>query len=135
MQINWSPDNTMLKQFGVISLFGFGALGALARWSWHTPTLAVVLWACGVAICLISIAYTPGVKYVYVCLSVLTFPIGWVVSHLLLGILYFLLFTPVALIFRAIGRDALHRRFDAQATTYWHPRTSPADPERYFRQF
>ena len=125
----------MLKQFGVISLFGFGALGALARWSWHMPTLAAVLFACGVAICLISIAYPPGIKYVYVGLTVLTYPIGWVILHLLLGILYFLLFTPLGLVFRAIGRDALHRRLDAQATTYWYPRTSEVDPERYFRQF
>ena len=46
------------------------------------------------------------------------FPIGWVVSHLLLGVVYFLVLTPIGLTLRALGRDPLERRFDQSASSY-----------------
>jgi hypothetical protein len=49
-----------------------------------------------------------------------------VTSPLVLGALYFLLFTPVALIMRLAGRDALCRRFDPGARSYWVERPPPA---------
>ncbi|MEX0979180.1 MAG: SxtJ family membrane protein, partial [Pirellulales bacterium] len=63
------------------------------------------------------------------------FPIGWLVSHLLIAAIYFLLITPIALVMRAVGRDPLSRRFDRAAKTYWVPRRQDSDPARYFRQF
>jgi hypothetical protein len=64
-----------------------------------------------------------------------TLPIGLVVSFVMLGLFYFLLITPLGLVFRLLGRDPLHRRFDPKAETYWVEH-QPADrPERYFQQF
>ena len=65
---------------------------------------------------------------------VLTAPLGWVISHLLLAILFFAVFTPVALVFRLIGRDALRRRRRARET-YWIRRSPATDPGWYFCQF
>ena len=61
-------------------------------------------------------------------------PIGFVVSFVLLAVFYFLLLTPVALVFRLIGRDALRRRFDAAAPSYWVPHKTNQDLQRYFHQ-
>ncbi len=61
-------------------------------------------------------------------------PIGFVVSFILLAAFYFLLLTPVALVFRLIGRDALGRRFDAVAPSYWVPHKPSEDMRRYFHQ-
>ena len=58
---------------------------------------------------------------------------GRVVSPLVLGVLFFALFTPIALVMRAFGRDALHRRFDPAAPTYWVKRDPPGPPEDSFR--
>ena len=51
-----------------------------------------------------------------------------VVSPLVLGAVYFLVFTPVALAMRLAGRDALHRRFVASRRSYWIERTPPGPP-------
>jgi hypothetical protein len=48
---------------------------------------------------------------------------------------YYLLLTPVGLVFRLIGRDPLRRRFDRNATTYWIARRPPETSDRYFHQF
>ena len=49
--------------------------------------------------------------------------------------LYFLVFTPIALAFRLIGRDALRRSADREAKTYWEPYRPDRGLDRYLRPF
>ena len=41
-----------------------------------------------------------------------------VMTPLVLGIVFFLIFTPVALVLKVIGKDAMRRRLDPAAPTY-----------------
>ena len=50
-------------------------------------------------------------------------------------LIFLLIFTPMALIFRLIGRDALQRKIDHQASTYWQPKPQPRNSRSYYRQF
>ncbi len=50
-----------------------------------------------------------------------------VISPLVMGLLFYLTVTPIALIMRAIGKDPLNRQFDAEAKSYWIVR-DPAGP-------
>jgi hypothetical protein len=63
------------------------------------------------------------------------YPIGWVMSHVLLGIIYYGLFTPVGRLMRLFGYDPMERRFDGAAASYWVEREPIRDPSSYFRQF
>ena len=65
----------------------------------------------------------------------LTFPIGWVISHVAMTLIYYLAFTPIGLIMRLFGRDPMERRLDRVAETYWTPHQPGEEPARYFRQF
>jgi hypothetical protein len=56
-----------------------------------------------------------------------------VVSPVVLGVIYFGLFTPVALAMRAFGRDAMKRRFEPGAPSYWTRRDPPGPPDDSFR--
>lgn len=60
-----------------------------------------------------------------------------IVSPIVLGIIFFGMFMPVALLFRLRGRDVLNRKFDSSKPSYWLHRTPPGpDAERSFpRQF
>lgn len=51
-----------------------------------------------------------------------------VVSPLVLGAIYFLVFTPVAIGMRLAGRDALQRRFMPALRSYWIEREQPGPP-------
>ena len=53
-----------------------------------------------------------------------------VVSPVVMGILYFVVLTPGAVIMRWCGRDALALRPDAARDSYWNPRTPPGPPAR-----
>ena len=56
-----------------------------------------------------------------------------VVSPVVLGLIFFGLFTPVAWVMRAFGRDALNRRCDARLPSYWIRRDPPGPRDDSFR--
>jgi len=59
-----------------------------------------------------------------------------VVGPVVLGAIFFLVLTPVAVAMRVIGRDAMKRRFEPAASTYWVERDPPGpDPAGFPDQF
>jgi L-asparagine transporter-like permease len=63
------------------------------------------------------------------------YPIGVVMSYLIMGVFFFLIVTSLGLIFRLAGRDPLRRRFEATARSYWIPHRPAEKTDRYFSQF
>ncbi|MBM3969987.1 MAG: hypothetical protein FJ302_09005 [Planctomycetes bacterium] len=85
---------------------------------------------------LVGLVAPQAIRWVYVGWMVAAFPIGWVVSHLLLAAIFFGVIMPIGLILRALGRDPMRKSSDRSAATYWIARpTEPTDSQRYFRQF
>ena len=135
IQINWKPDTRMLRQFGMICLLGFSGVAGVMYWRLDSHVLPIALSVIGAVSFLLSLIHPPLVKPLYIGLSVLTWPIGVVVSYVLLAILYYLVITPTGLVFRLIGRDALERKFDRDATSYWQKRPAAKPAASYYRQF
>jgi len=48
-----------------------------------------------------------------------------IVSPIVLGIMFFLVITPMGVAMRAFGKDPMRLRFDAVADSYWISRTPP----------
>jgi hypothetical protein len=71
----------------------------------------------------------------YLALTVVTLPIGFVVSHVLMACLYFLVVTPLGALMRIFGWDPMYRRIDKAASTYWAKRPPRRDPKHYFHQY
>src|SRR5271157_5856901 len=100
----------------------------------HT-NLAATLTVLALAVGPSGIIWPQAMRPIYVAWMVLAFPIGWTISQIILALMFYGLFTPIGLIFRIIGRDPLHRARQPGLESYWSPKTTPADPRRYFRQF
>ncbi|HEX4954102.1 MAG TPA: SxtJ family membrane protein [Thermoanaerobaculia bacterium] len=62
-------------------------------------------------------------------------PMGWTVSHLVLGLTWYLVITPIGLVMRLLRRDPLRLERDPAASTYWVDHSMPSEISRYFRQF
>ena len=59
-----------------------------------------------------------------------------VTNPVILGVLYYLVVTPIGLLMRACGNDPLALRRDAAAASYWRIRTPPGpSPESMKQQF
>jgi hypothetical protein len=125
----------MLRQFagaGFVVLIGLGLWNAARHGLGPGP---LVLIAVGALLGLLGAVQPQWLKPVFIAATLITFPIGWVISHLILGVMYYGLITPVGLFFRWTGRDALALRPPSNATTYWAPKPVPDDVRRYFRQY
>src|SRR3954447_25336040 len=133
--INWHPDRKTLAEFSEFAMFFLGMVGAPLAHFRGRPTLAAGCWAAAVAIRLVGAWRPLRLRPVYLGLTLATWPIGWVVSHLLLALLYYGVVTPIGLAFRLAGRDPLARRFDRDAATYWEPYDPDRGVDRYLRQF
>jgi hypothetical protein len=59
--------------------------------------------------------------------------LGRVVSPIVLGAIFFAVFTPVALVMRLFGRDAMCRRWQPDAPSYWMKRDPPGPAEDSYR--
>jgi hypothetical protein len=134
--VNWNPDRRGLNGFRVIAVCA-GLLAATLLYTVKGVDLrwCLVVAAGGVAIGLSGFVSLKLTRYIYITLVAITLPIGFVVSLVLMSVFYFGLITPLGLIFRLIGRDALRRRFDPEAQTYWIPHQQTTKAERYFQQF
>ena len=76
------------------------------------------------------------IKPLYIGALYLSHALGWFNTRLILGILFYLIFTPIAMIFRIIGRDPLERKFDKNAPSYWKIRKATEfDKSNYERQY
>lgn len=144
VEINFNPDKKTLRQFGVIAFVGFGVLAALAYYERFIFAFGLgqarmpLFWTfagIGVIAALLSLVAPKANRPLYVGLTLLAFPIGFVLSYLIMGILFFVIIGPVAIVFRLSGRDSMHRDYDPSATTYWSPAHRKREKESYFHQY
>jgi hypothetical protein len=131
--IQFKPTDKTLRQFAALALIVFGGMALFELLVRHRSTAALIYGALALGIGPLGLAVPQAIRPVWVGWSVVAFPIGWTVTQVMLLVLYFLLFTPIALIFRLIGRDALRLRKPSTAS-YWQPRDVDRDPRSYFRQ-
>jgi hypothetical protein len=68
-------------------------------------------------------------------MTVVTFPIGWLVSHVVMVLFYYVIFSGVGLVFKLFKRDPLHRAYNPQAESYWLPCQRKGSAKDYFHQF
>jgi hypothetical protein len=137
IKLNLNPDRRILGQFSILASFMFAVVGLVLVWKWGASwTLFAVLAAIGV----IQFAlHQLGIRAVtlglYVVLTLVAFPIGFVLSHVLIAVIYYLVITPIGLLFRLVGRDAMMRRPDPSLPSYWHARPTSRPAASYFKLY
>jgi hypothetical protein len=124
--LSLNPPARTLRQFAACWLLFFTALAFLRG----EPRYALLALAVGP----LGLWRPRAVRPLFVAALVLTFPLGWLLALLALGVIYYGVLTPLGLVLRWTGRDALGLRLDPRRASYWEPRTS-ADVGRYYRQF
>ena len=133
LQLNLAPSRKELRLFAALWWPAMcAAIGAMLLRKFHASAAATWVWIVGGVLAVLGCKWPAVIRPVYAGLTRLTFPIGWVVSHIVLGVIYFLIIMPTGLLLR-IFHDPMQRRFDRGMKSYWYPRQA-ADPDRYFRQ-
>ena len=122
-------------------MFAVGWTLSLVLIGWLFPlflggfSLRAACWGAAVIVPAIGLAVPGFLKGTYLVSAYVALPIGLVVSYAILGVIYYLVLTPVGLVLRLRGYDPLNRTFHDRADTYWVKREASGDASRYFRQF
>lgn len=141
IKLDLNPPQTQLKQFAFVAVLGLPLIAlailkfAVGGWNWTHPA---VLWSLGAGVVQLGL-FLLGVRIVtrvvFVVLMVVAAPIGFVLSHLLMAGVFYLVMLPIGLVFKVIGRDAMGRKFDPKAQSYWHRRETQRSPASYFKLY
>lgn len=129
-QVDGSSD----RSFGLVFAAFFALIGLLPLLLGRSPRA----WALGVGgVFLLAALLFPSVlaplNRLWLRLGML---LHRIVSPIALGIMFFLVITPMGLVMRAMGKDFLRLRLDPEARSYWIPREPPGPaPESLKNQF
>ena len=132
--VQWDPDRKELLKFARAMIVGFAVIGLLVAWRRHElVTSTFVLWSIGAALAAISLVPVLG-KFAYLAVYVPTGIVGFVVSRVILTIIFFLFFVPLGILLKLNGKDLLHSRRNTGGTE-WIAHSGARDRKSFYRQF
>lgn len=134
MILNRNPTQRDLVMFGFVLPLVAVVLGFIAMIRFDALGIAQIIWALGAALTFIYVAVAPWRRPIFVGWMYATYPMSWVLSHVILLVVFFVVIVPFGLVARVARRDFLARRLDRSAPSYWTPRAPTTDVRRYFRQ-
>jgi hypothetical protein len=134
IEINKNPSAKELMWFGILLAIFVALVGGWLWWG-GSRFAAQLVWGIGGGLTAIYFVAPPARRYIYLGWLYAAFPIGYVVSHIIMGVVFFGVVTPVGLIMRALGKDPMQRGFDRAAKSYWVEHRTAREASRYFKQF
>jgi hypothetical protein len=116
---NLDISTKSLRKFGL----SVGAVFCLlALWMFlknHFPLPLTILGIVGVLLMVMGLIVPKALKEIYKVWMGMAFAIGWVVSRILLAILFFLVITPIGFIAHLFGNEFMDIKTNRVRDTYW----------------
>jgi heme/copper-type cytochrome/quinol oxidase subunit 4 len=134
MQTQTLPlTHSQLRKFGFILATGLMIIFAVIPWLRHheiyeTPSMIAGL------ILVLGLIRPSFLKVIYHPWMKLGSILGWINTRIILSVIYFAIITPIGMILRLSGKDAMNRKYDSQAKSYriQSKQAQPQDMERPF---
>ncbi len=131
---NPQATSRTLREFAGLCVLFFGGI---ACWQWfgrEHAGAALVNGILALGLGMLGLLRPQALRPLFVGWMALAAPIGWAVSHVILAVLFYGLFTPIHLIFKLVGQDPLFRRFPTEQETCWTRKEAAPGIQSYFRQ-
>lgn len=123
-----------LKQFGVTMGAVSVVIAGFLFWRGGAAAPGVAILALFFVVG--GLVYRPILKPIYLVWMSLAILLGWVMTRILLCIIFYVVLTPISLLARLVGKPLLDRRPTAPMTSYWNRRAStPFKKSTCERQF
>ncbi len=144
IDLNLRPDVRTLRQFGWIALAGFGLLALLAWNGWLAfaylaegtrASVSLGLAAVAAVSAFFSLVFPKANLPIYLGLTIAAFPIGFVLSYVIMATLFYVVIAPIGVVMRLFGFDPMERRILPSAKTYWVDARPERPRDSYFKQF
>lgn len=107
----WTAPAATRRDLRTYGLTMAAVLGAVSGLLWYREVAGAWPWTGGAAalFLVLATAWPTPLKPLYAAWMMLARVLGFVNSHLLLGLVFFLMFTPLGLVMRLVRRDPLQR--------------------------
>ena len=109
-----------LRQFGVTISVVLGLLGCWFLWRekpWYLYFFIVSF-----AFLFFGLLLPSFLKPLHKLWMTIGLVLGWIVTEVIMIILFYLVVTPIGLFMKMRGKDILNKKFDKNAESYWIPR-------------
>jgi len=132
--LDWNPSPRKLRQFAAVAVVFLVGMAWLAHLRGRSELAQALPLALAAIAAVLALVRPTALRLVYVLLSLAVFPIGFVMSHLILLVVFYGVITPLGVLSRLARSDLLSLRPDATAHTFWRERHRPRDKASYLRQ-
>ena len=135
------PSPTTVRGFGlrtslatpVAALVWLGLIRLVSGdWHWTLPSAILSVGLIAGLVCLVA---PRAGRPVHVVWHAVVATANWIIVSVILFLVFILVFTPVGLLLRLIGRKSLRLRPDPHLNSYWQTTENVTDLQRYRRQF
>ncbi len=127
-----------LRSFGWVVGGVLLVIAAVVGWrnDFALTTAAYVLGGIGGTLVVLGLAVPVVLKPIYRVWMALAVVLGFIMTRVILSVVYYLVMTPIGLAMRLFGKDPMHRRIDPDAASYWIEKSyddeSPERLEKYY---
>lgn len=127
-------DQRSLRRFGIVVGLAVAVIGALL-WYLGKPYGNEIMYVGGFVLWLAG--FVPRIlKPLHWLWMGLALVLGWVMTRVLLTLVFYLVITPFGLMRRLLGGSSMRNKSRDQKTTFWRPRPGDRDdPDHLRRQF
>jgi Mg2+/Co2+ transporter CorB len=129
-----SPNRRQLRSFGIT--LGIALLVIAGVLYWRTAPGVIAVSSIGVLLLVVGFVAPAILGPLYKPWMALAVLLGFIMTRILLTLIFVLLFIPTGLLMRLFGRDPLRRKLDPDAKTYWiRKQYNPESRERLERYY
>ena len=124
-----------LRKFGITVGIVLGILGALF-W-WRQKDFYTIFLGASAGFLLLGLILPVVLKPIQKVWMILALLLGWIMTRVILSVMFFLLFFPIGHVAKLFGKDLLGLKFDPEAESYWILRDTEEQrtKEAYEKQF
>ena len=131
---NIKSEKSDLRKFGItIGLILMIVSGFLF---WKEKESFQILLTAGAILLILGVTIPAILKYIYWVWMIFATIIGWIMTRMILSLMFYMIFTPIGFILRLFGKQFIELNWNKTDSTYWKYRTkSIFEKEDYEKQF
>ena len=122
---NIKSEKRDLRNFGLVVGGVFFVLGCVLLW-YQRPSNPYFL-AIGAALIAGGLVVPGVLKPLQRAWMALAVVLGFIMTRVILSLLFYLVVTPIGMAARLVGKDFLERRIDKSSESYWHMREASGE--------
>ena len=131
---NIKSEKSDLRKFGIT--IGVILLVIAGFLFWKEKESFQILLTFGITSCILGIVIPFILKPIYWVWMIFATILGWIMTRVILSLLFYIIVTPIGLIPRFFGKQFLELRWDKSKESYWNFKTNEhLKKENYEKQF